>query len=102
VYSFTVVGTFSGAPLAVVSGITDLALRDQGGVVTLYAAGRAGGGLLSLNVTTGISLNDYVTVPVNGVLSAPSRLGVITVNGYPSVILTGPSGTLMAVWVRQP
>jgi hypothetical protein len=95
VYSFSVVGTFSDAPLAVVSGITDLELRSQNGIVTLYAAGRAGGGLLSLNVTTGISLNDYVTVPTNGTLSAPSRLGLMTVNGQPSVILTGPGGTLI-------
>ncbi len=94
-YSFSVVGTFSDAPLAVVSGITDLELRSQGGIVTLYAAGRPGGGLLSLNVTTGITLNDYVTVPTNGTLSAPSRLSVIPVNGQPSIILTGPGGTLI-------
>ncbi|MFM2391330.1 MAG: hypothetical protein RLZZ437_2885 [Pseudomonadota bacterium] len=94
-YSFTVVGTFSDAPLAVVSGITDLFLRTQDGNVSLYAAGRAGGGVLSLNVTTGITLNDFVTVPANGTLSAPSRLGVIPINGVPSLILTGPGGTLV-------
>ncbi len=94
-YSFTVGGTFSDAPLAVVSGITDLTLRAHDGALTLYAAGRAGGGLLSLNVTSGISLRDYVTVPTSGALSAPSRLGVMVVNGQPSVILTGPGGTLI-------
>jgi Ca2+-binding RTX toxin-like protein len=95
VYSFSVIGTFSDAPLAVVSGITDLELRSQNGIISLYAAGRPGGGLLSLNVTTGISLNDYVTIPTNGTLSAPSRLGVIPINGQPSIILTGPGGTLI-------
>ena len=95
VYSFTVVRTFSDAPLAVASGITDLVLRMQDGVTTLYAAGRAGGGLLSLNVTNGITLNDYVTVPTNGILSAASRLSIIPINGVPSVVLTGPGGTLI-------
>ena len=94
-YSFTVVGTFSDAPLAVVSGITDLTLRAQNGVVTLYAAGRPGGGVLSLNVTNGITLNDYVTVPANGTLAAPSRLGIMEINGVTSVVLTGPGGTLI-------
>ncbi|MGL4321734.1 MAG: hypothetical protein ACRCS3_12815, partial [Paracoccaceae bacterium] len=94
-YSFTVVGTFSDAPLNVVSGITDLFLHTQNGAVTLFAAGRAGGGLLSLNVTSAISLRDYVVVPTNGVLSAPSRLGVVDVNGAAMVMLTGPGGALL-------
>ncbi|MGL5010600.1 MAG: calcium-binding protein, partial [Paracoccaceae bacterium] len=59
----------------------------------LYATGRAGGGLLALDVTTGISLRDYLGLPAGGGLGAPSRLGFVDLAGGPALMLTGALGT---------
>lgn len=94
-YVFRVVGTFLDAPLHVVSGVTDMQLRQSAAGLTLYAATRAGGGLLSLDVSTGMALLDYATIGATGVLSAPSRLALLDVGGVPAVILTGPDAVQM-------
>jgi hypothetical protein len=100
-YSFSVVGTFLDAPLHVVSGVTGLQLRQTAEGMTLYAATRAGGGLMAIDVTTGMALRDYVEIPTGSVLSAPSRLSVMEVGGAPAVILTGPQGAAMGGYLVE-
>ncbi len=92
-YSITAVGTFLDAPVNIVSGVTDLELRGEGAALTLYATGRAGGGVLSLNVTSGITLRDYVTLPAGGGLGSPSRLGFVDLAAGPALLVTGAAGS---------
>ncbi len=94
-YSFGVAGTFLGAPLHVVSGVTGMQLRQSASGLTLYAATRAGGGLMAIDVTTGLVLRDYVEIATNNVLSAASRVSVMDIGGQPAVILTGPHGAVL-------
>ena len=91
--SFRVVETFLGAPLHVVSGVTDMALRRTAQGLVLYAATRAGGGVMALEVDAGMALLGWQGLAAGQVLSAPSKLCILQLNGQDSLMVTGPNAT---------
>jgi Ca2+-binding RTX toxin-like protein len=91
VISFQVVETFSAAPSHMVSGISDLELVVQGDRVLLYTATRAGGGVLALDVTDGITLVDQESLAPGAALPAEAVLETVTINGLQHLVVTGGS-----------
>ena len=91
VYSFQVVETFTAAPLNLVSGINDLKLVEQAGRTLLYAATRAGGGILALELDGTMSAVDQEQMAPGAALPAPANLDVLTINGVHHLVVGGAS-----------
>ena len=87
--SFQVLETFTAAPLNMVSGICDLELVVQDGKVLLYSATRAGGGVLALDVSSGMELVDQESLTPGLALPAEAVLETVTINGVSHLIVTG-------------
>jgi Ca2+-binding RTX toxin-like protein len=98
-HGISVVGTFLSAPLHVRSGVTDLLVGGSAADPVLYAASRAGGGVMAIAIAPGgMTLLDWRGVAAGAVLSAPSQLTLLDVAGSPALLLTGPDGTRLDGW----
>lgn len=89
---FEVLGTFRGAAGQMLAGITDICTRVVGGVVQVYTATRAGGGLVALELEgggDGLALIDQQGIAAGAVLSAPGRMAVLQLDRGPVLIWTG-------------
>lgn len=89
VHTFQVVGTFTAAPLNLVSGINDLELVVHGGQTLLYAATRAGGGILALDVDGAMTLVDQEQVAPGLSLPAPASLDLLSFGGGQHLVVGG-------------
>ncbi len=98
-HDLSIVATFRAAPDNVDSGVTDLIVA--GGV--LYAATRAGGGVMALDVAgAGIGLINWRGLAPGGTLPAPSRLTLAELGGDPGLIVTGPAGARIGGFTLDP
>ena len=87
---FSFLSAFRAVSARMVAGITDLVLRVVDGQVQVFSATRAGGGILSLEMTqTGLRLLDQQDLPSGHMLSAPSELMFANVRGVDQLIWTG-------------
>lgn len=89
VHTFQVVGTFTAAPLNLVSGINDLELVVHGGQTLLYAATRAGGGTLALDVDGAMTVVDQEQVAPGTSLPAPASLDLLAFGGSQHLLVGG-------------
>lgn len=89
---FGVLGTFRGAAGQMLAGVSDICLRVVDGVVQVFTATRAGGGILALELQAageGLALIDQQGIAAGQVLSAPGRLSFLTVGGQAALVWTG-------------
>lgn len=89
---FDVLGTFRGAAGQMLAGVSDICLRVVDGVVQVFTATRAGGGVLALELQAGgdgLALIDQQGIAAGQVLSAPGRLSLATVAGQRVLVWTG-------------
>ena len=94
-FSFSVVETFVGAPVNMVSGIGDMQLLERGGNLMLYAATRAGGGVIALDVDGAMVLADQVGFNITSQLPVTPTLDLVTISGQPHLIVSGSNQTTM-------
>lgn len=72
------------------AGVTDIISRVVEGQVQLFTTTRAGGGLLSLELTpTGLRLLDQQSIVAGSTISAPSELMFATLAGQERLVWTG-------------
>lgn len=89
---FDVLGIFRGAAGQMLAGVSDICLRAVDGVVQVFTATRAGGGVLALELQaggTGLTLIDQQGIAAGQVLSAPGQLSLLTVGGQQALVWTG-------------
>jgi Ca2+-binding RTX toxin-like protein len=93
------VGTFLSAPVNVRAGVTDLLVGGTAAAPVLYAASRAGGGVMAIAVEPGaMTLLGWQGLAPGATLSAPSQLTLLDVGGSPALIVTGPDGSRLGGW----
>lgn len=101
-HAIRVAGTFLSAPSHVRSGVTDLLVGGTAAAPVLYAASRAGGGVMAIAVEPGaMMLLGWHGLAPGATLSAPSRLTLLDVAGSPALIVTGPDGGSLGGWRLQ-
>lgn len=86
---FTVVETFTNAPVNLMSGIADMLITEQGGNRMLYAASRAGGGVLAFDIDAGMVLADTLSFNISTQLPVEPTLDLIEANGLPYLVVSG-------------
>jgi Ca2+-binding RTX toxin-like protein len=98
-HGIRVVGTFLSAPVHVRSGVTDLLVGGTPAAPVLYAASRAGGGVMAIALEpAAMSLLGWQGIAPGAVLSAPSQLSLLNLAGSPALIVTGPDGDRLGGW----
>lgn len=100
-HTFQVVETFTAAPLNLVSGINDLRLVIQGGQTVLYAATRAGGGVLALDADGPLSVIDQEQLAPGATLPAPASLDLLMINGSQHLVVGGANRSGVEVRALQ-
>lgn len=100
-HTFQVVETFTAAPLNLVSGINDLRLVVQGGQSVLYAATRAGGGVLALDADGPLSVIDQEQLAPGATLPAPASLDLLMINGSQHLVVGGANRSGVEVRALQ-
>lgn len=88
-FAFSLVETFVNAPLNMVSWITDMVLREVDGKRMLYAATRSGGGVLALDATAALQVQDSVTFSVTSQLPVEATLDILMISGKPHLVVSG-------------
>lgn len=92
-YNFSVIETFTDAPLHLVSGICDLEAVTTAGVTRLYTATRAGGGVLAIEVGASMVRIDEALTATSTPLPAPAHLEMVTLGGVSAMLVSGANGT---------
>lgn len=94
-------GTFRAAAAQMTAGVTDMLVRLVDGVVQVFTTTRAGGGLLSLELTdtgVGLVLVDQQGIAAGSLLSAPAKLAQVTLNGQERLVWTGGWQAQLGGW----
>lgn len=90
--------TFSAAPLNLVSGIGELFLLERDGTLMLYAATRAGGGVIACAVDATITLINQVAFSVTSALPVAPTLDLVSIGGHQNLIVSGSNQTTLLTY----
>ena len=89
-FQVNVLQTFTDAPVNMVSGIGDMLLTTIGGRLMLYTMTRAGGGILSFEISSsGMILTSQGTLAARGLLSGPPVLDIYQIGTTQHLIFSG-------------
>ena len=98
VIGITLRETFVTGPLNLLSGIGDMVLTEQGGNLMLYAATRAGGGVIACDVDGAITLVDQVTFSITSQLPVQPTLDVINIGSNRNLVVSGSNQTTLLTY----
>lgn len=92
---FTHVETFTTLPLNMISGIGDMLISTQGGNRMLYAATRAGGGVVAFDIHGAMTVADQLSFNVTSQLPVAPTLDLIQVSSLPYLVVSGANQTTL-------
>jgi Ca2+-binding RTX toxin-like protein len=92
---FSHIETFTDLPVNLISGIGDMLITEHGGNRMLYAATRAGGGVVAFDIDAGMVVADQLTFNVASQLPVAPTLDLCTANGNRYLVVSGSNQTTM-------
>jgi Ca2+-binding RTX toxin-like protein len=92
---FSHIETFTDLPVNLISGIGDMLITEQGGNRMLYAATRAGGGVVAFDIDAGMAVADQLTFNVASQLPVAPTLDLCSANGNRYLVVSGSNQTTM-------
>jgi Ca2+-binding RTX toxin-like protein len=101
-FSISAVQTFQGASSFLISGIGDMEMGLYGGNMMLFAATRAGGGIVAIDIDAGMALADSQTYTSTAQLPVGATLDIVSISGYPFLVVSGSYQSSLLTYRIEP